>query len=63
MIGNIGFDYSWVQAMFIILGDYVFKNGRRRFRYSSGFGSKKNGVITDSGVNIFVCAMQPLDRT
>ena len=48
--------------MFIIVDDYVVKNGRRRFRNSSGFGDKWNVTIPDSGVNIFVCARQPPDR-
>ena len=63
MIGNIGFDHSSVQTMFEIVGDYVVKNGRRRFRNSSGFGNKGNGTFTDNRVNIFVCARQPPDRT
>ena len=35
MVDSIGFDHRWVQTMFKIAGDYVVKNGRRRFRYSS----------------------------
>ena len=63
MIGNIGFDHSWVQTKFKIAGDYVVKNGGRRFRNSSGFDNKVNGTISDNRVNIIVCARQPPDRT
>ena len=61
MIGNIGFDHSWVQTKFKVVGDYVVKNGERRFRNSSGFGNKGNCIITHRV--IIVRARQPPDRT
>ena len=49
--------------MFEIVGDYVVKSGRCRFRNSSGFGIKWNCTVTDNRVNIIVCARQPPGRT